>query len=303
MYSLNSLQVSLSQQTIEKMLRKVKEATEFNNERADIVKDHEIKNIKFNVYSNVHLSKESDFRSFRLVEPNLLFIDDLTIKFQTLNIVIEIDIPKFEQFIGVITPPIDLNGPLPGGTYDPPDIGKNVSIFKENPDIQLTVGLEEFIQPSFSGGLKVEVRNDNGNYKVYYSPDEQTFKFHGINFSENAAQKIYDNIFEEIKNRIKSSVGNDVLDKVIDALLRNPLDFLPIPDFTNFILDKVLNSEVLRKAIETQITKSFKEKSADIPETVSVGEGDLKTELTIDEAPSVRISGSNLYLDIKLRDI
>ncbi|MCC2250686.1 MAG: hypothetical protein ACQEWU_07390 [Bacillota bacterium] len=269
---MNYAEIGLTQQSLGNFITII--SKNFVHEESDIpiFEEHGIK-----ILANVK-ARLSPPNSVTLESPSNIAIEHLKLVFEKLEIVISVDLPHRS---------IDLPF-LP-----------DVSIFGDNPDIRLTMGIEEFIRPDISLAVGISSNLNDGKHNINLELIEDKFKIHSFGVPEDLGKIIEDKIGEEIKRIIPGRVDDIILD-VLGNLTK--ILSLPIP-FDNWIVNKIIDSEFIKRLAKKSITKTFKEQHIySIPQEQPIGEGPYKRNLTVTEIP-ISIHDGKLIITANLSDV
>lgn len=292
---MNNLSVTLTESTIEKFLRSQLANITFKNEEASLYDNNGIK-----IVSNVHV-KKIEFSDFDLTQPDTFAIKKISVEFERINIVISVDIKHFKDKKVIETPDIpDVRDPITGRIIihgrDVPDIVLwDIDIFGENPDIVLTLGLEEFIKPVFSVSFNF-ITND---FKV--SLGLKDFKMNDFVLPESIADTVKKNILEEVEKKIKEAAGNNVIGDVLSKI-GDLLQMLPVPDITGLVIDNVIKSKQFEQFVESQVRSKLGDYVLYVPQNFKLGSDQLPIELSIN-SPTVNVLDNQITISIDVNEL
>lgn len=290
---MNNLSVTLTESTIEKFLRSQLANITFQNEETSLYDNNGIK-----IVANVHIRK-IDFSDFDLTQPDTFAIKKISVEFERINIVISIDIKHFKNKNVIVTPdipPVTYRGRTIISGREVPDIVLwDIDIFGENPDIQLTIGLEEFIKPVFSVSFNF-ITND---FKV--SLGLKDFKMHDFVLPESIANTVKNNILEEVEKKIKDVVGNNVIGEVLSKI-GDLIQMLPVPDITGLIIDNVIKSDQFEQFVESQVRSKIGDYVLYVPQNFKLGSDQTPIELSIN-SPTVNVLENQITISVNVNEL
>ncbi|KAA9023571.1 hypothetical protein [Niallia endozanthoxylica] len=292
---MNNLSVSLTESTIENFLRSQLANITFQNEETSLYDNNGIK-----IVANVHI-RTIEFSDFDLIQPDTFAIKRISVEFEKINIVISADIKHFKDRKVIETPDIpNIRNPITGSIIvhgrEVPDIVLwSVDLFGENPDINLTVGLEEFIKPVFSVSFNF-ITND---FKV--SLGLRDFEMHDFVLPESIADTVKNNILEEVEKKIRDVVGNDVIGDVLGKI-GDLLQMLPDSDITGLVIDNVVKSDQFEQFVQSQVRSKLGDYVLYVPQSFKLGSDQSPIELSIN-SPTVNVLDNQITISIDVNEL
>jgi hypothetical protein len=276
---MNTVKVSLSQQTLDSTVNRIIQS--FNQtepKSTELINESGVK-----ITGNVLVDKPK-LESITLVEPNIISLNNVEVSFSTLNIVIGIDVERIKGEFKIAGVEV--------ASWD---------FFEENPDINLTLGLEEFIKPNFTGSMKCYLNN----LDVIIGLND--FKVHDLNIPNDIASRIQQNVISEMTNFIKNAIPGRWDDEIIRIInLDNIARYLPFDNIGDWILSKLLEG----RKIEAMIEETVKSKISD--EVVytalsdfKLGTGDKQVTLVLEDVNpiTIEVKEQQLSVTINFKDL
>ncbi|PEM35475.1 hypothetical protein [Bacillus pseudomycoides] len=291
---MNNLSVTLTESTIEKFLRSQLSNITFQNEEKPLYDNNGIK-----IVANVHIRK-IEFNDFDLTPPDTFSIKRISVEFERINIVISADIKHLKDEKVIVTPDLpDVRDPISGrviirGREVPDIVLWRIDLFGENPDINLTIGLEEFIKPTISTSFNFITNNFTVSLGL------KDFEFNDFVIPESIAETIKDNIVEEVEKTIKNAVGNNPIGDVL-AKIGDLLNLLPVPDFTGLVIDNVIKSEAFEQFVANQIRSKLGEYVLYVPHNIKLGSDQSPIELSIN-SPTVNVTDNQITISVDVNE-
>lgn len=295
MSTINNLSVTLTESTIEKFLRSQLSNITFQNEEKPLYDDNGIK-----IVANVQI-KKIEFNDFDLTPPDTFAIKKISVEFERINIVISADIKHIKNENVIVTPDLpDVRDPFTGrviieGREVPDIVLWRIDLFGENPDIKLTIGLEEFIKPTISAGFNFITNNFTVSLGL------KDFEFNDFIIPESIAKTIKDNIMEEVERTIKNAVGNNPIGDVL-AKIGDLLSLLPVPDVTGLVVDNVIKSEAFEEFVANQIRSKLGEYVLYVPHNFKLGPDQSPIELSIN-SPTVNVTDNQITISVDVNEL
>ncbi|MDF2014672.1 hypothetical protein [Priestia megaterium] len=290
---MNNLQLKLTEGTIENFLKSNLTNIEFKNEEKILFDEKGIK-----IVGNVHV-KKVEFSDFDLTSPDIFSIKKISIEFEKINIVVSVDINHFADRKVIVTPdipPVSVGGNVIVEGREVPDIVLwDIDLFGENPDIQLTIGLEQYLKPIFSASFKF----NTNDFKVKLGIKD--FKVEEFTIPDSIAEEIKNNMVEEVNKKIKKAVGNEHVGEVLSKI-GDILKLIPIPDFQGLIIDKVTKSKQFEEFVTQQIQSKLGEYVLYVPSNFKLGSNDSPIELSIN-SPTVSITDDQIIISIDVNEL
>lgn len=292
---MNNLSITLTESTIENFLKAQLANITFQNEERTMYEENGLK-----VVANVHI-KNIEFNDFDLSVPDTFAINRIGVEFENLNIVVSADIKHVQDRQIIVTPDLpDIRNPINGRVIiegrDVPDIILwSVDLFGENPDISLTVGLDELIKPVLSASFKF-ITND---FKVSLGLTD--FKMHDFIIPESIAETVKNNILEEVERKIKDAVGNNVIGDVLGRI-GDLLQLLPVPDITGLIIDNVIRSKGFEQFVSSQIRSKLSDYVLYVPHNFKLGSEQSPIELSIN-SPTVNVNENQITISVDVNEL
>ncbi|MBY0201777.1 uncharacterized protein YpmS [Paenibacillus intestini] len=279
---MNNLQISLSQTTLNTFLKKslslVRQSEPISNV---IVEKNGVK-----VTANIQL-KSIEVDDLNLAEPNKVSLNNVKLSFELLNVVVEVDIKRIHDSIKVLN--------LPG---DRLDVEISWDFFEGEPDIKLTLGIEDYFSPQFTAEMNFSI---NGlDVMVGLS----NFNVHSLNIASNLGEKIEDQIINEVKQIIKEKIG-EWADKVLD-FIGDLARFLPVDNMASWIVVELSESEVFKHLVEKAVKDNVKEEKVyTIPNKFELGKDQTKVNVSLadENTASVHVENGTLIGLVNFKDI
>lgn len=262
---MNSLQINLTQQTLDKFLKSTLATFKQENPVSkDLVNSNGVK-----VTGNVKV-KTINVDSLTLKEPNIIDLNNVHVEFDLLNIVVEVDIKRIHDEIKVID--------LPGDRFD---LKISWDFFNDQPDIRLTFGIEEYFHPTFTASMIWIINGLN------ISAGLNDFDVHDFNIPNDLGSKIEEQIIKDIKDIIKEKIGEHA-GKVLD-FIGDLVRFLPVDNLGNWIIQQITESEGLKVLVEQAVKDNLKPETLySVPNQFELGTDQNKVSVSLaDENPVV----------------
>ncbi len=274
---MNTLEVSLSQQTIDSA---VKRGLQFLRQESPLNKElFNERGIK--VIGNVHV-KSIDLESVTLKEPNIIEVNKVEVAFFLLNIAIEVDVKRIHDKLKILGVTV--------ASWD---------LFESNPDIELTVGIENLIKPNFSFSLKSFLNNR----EVVVGLND--FKINTLNLSDDISGQIKQNIINEVKRIIKDAIPGNYEDKVLD-LIGDLANLLPMNNIGDWIVGKLLDNRKIEELIEDAAKNMIDNEVVYIaPSNLTLGTGEKQVTLALEDANPIalNVKEHRLITTINFKDL
>jgi|GEM_PF-1813287 len=260
---MNNLQISLSQPTLDKFIKIV--LAQFRQESPltkELVNSNGVK-----VIGNVQV-KSITIESLTLKEPNIVDLNKIQIAFELLNIIVEVDVKRAHDEIKILD--------LPGKKYD---IAISWDFFKDEPDIRLTFGIEDFFRPSFTASLiwLINGRDIAGGLN--------DFDVNDFNLADGLGSQIEDRVISAMKDIIKKKIDNKYLNKVLDYI-GDLLKLLPVDNIGNWIIKQITDNQALKQLVEQAVKENFK------PQTLYTAPGQFEFGADLNKV-SISLADSN----------
>ncbi|AMM98438.1 hypothetical protein UP12_14265 [Bacillus pumilus] len=274
---MNKLEISLSQTTLDSFIKRNLENFKQETTLSEVI----IERSGVKVIGNVHIEKIK-INNLSLNEPNLIDLNNVEVQFRLLNIVIEVDIERIHDELKI--------GGVRVFSWD---------FFGANPDIRLTIGLEDFVQPNFSASMKCFVNNRDIIVGL------NNFDLHSLNLPNDIASRIQNNVIDEMKNYIKDKIPGKWEDKIID-IIGNLARYLPISNLGDWIFQQISNSKVLEKLIEKAVRDQVKDEVVySVPPAIELGSGNKKVSIVFDETQpfNVEVKEQQLISTVNFKDL
>ncbi|KAB2425285.1 MULTISPECIES: hypothetical protein [Bacillus cereus group] len=274
---MNTVKISLSQQTIDSTVKRILKSFHQEEPMSTVLIDEN--GVK--ITGNVHIENVG-LESITLKELHIIELNRVEVTFSLLNIVIEVDIKRMHDKLEI--------GGITLASWD---------FFESNPDIRLTIGLEDFVKPNFTASMKCFLNNRD----VIIGLDD--FKLHDLNLPSDIASRIQQNAIDEIKNIIKDKIPGNLEDKVLD-IIGDLTNYLPINNLGDWILSKLLDN----RKIESMIEDAVKSKISDevvytAPSELTLGAGDNQINLALEDVNPIiiEIKEQQLTTTINFKDL
>ncbi|APO44950.1 hypothetical protein BS614_13650 [Paenibacillus xylanexedens] len=279
---MNNLQISLSQTTLNTFLKRslslVKQPEPISNV---IVEKNGVK-----VTANIQI-KSIEVDDLTLAEPNKISLNNVKLSFELLNVVVEVDIKRIHDSIKVVD--------LPGDRFD---IDISWDFFEGEPDIKLTLGIEDYFGPQFTAEMNFSI---NGLDIIAGLSD---FNVLSLNIPSNLGEKIEDQIINEVKQIIRKKIGKWA-EKVLD-FIGDLARFLPVDDMASWIVVEISESEVFKQLVEKAVKDNVKEEKVyTLPNEFELGKDQTKINVSLaDENPAtVHVENGALIGSVNFKDI
>ncbi|MCZ8518868.1 hypothetical protein [Paenibacillus caseinilyticus] len=289
---MNNLQVTLTESTIEKFLRSRLEGITFENQEKELRNENGVK-----IVANVHVRKV-EFNDFVLTAPDVFSINKILVEFEKLNVVVSVDIKHYKNENVIVTPDIPevRVGPVViTPRREVPDIVLwRIDIFGENPDVQLTMGLENILKPEFSTSFKF----NTNDFKVTLSLAD--FQVHNFVIPDSIGDELKKQVIEEITNKIKEKIDNKFLDEIMD-ILEKGVKLFPVPDFSGLI-NQALKSKEFEDFVKNQVNSKLGDYVLYVPANFKLGPNESPIELSI-ESPVVSINDHQVTISVNVNEL
>lgn len=274
---MNTVKISLSQKTIDSTVKRILQSFRQEEPMSKVLLDEN--GVK--ITGNVHIENVS-LESITLKEPHIIELNRIEVAFSLLNIVIEVDIKRIHDELKI--------GGIKVASWD---------FFENNPDIKLTIGLEDFVKPNFTASMKCFLNNRD----VVIGLDD--FKLHDLNLPSDIASRIQQNAINEIKNFIKDKIPGRWEDKILD-IIGDLTNYLPVNNLGDWILSNLLDN----RKIESMIEDAVKSKISDevvytAPSELTLGTGDKQINLALEDVNPIiiEVKEQQLTTTINFKDL
>lgn len=292
---MNNLSVTLSESTIKNFLRAQLANITFQNEEKKLYDDNGMK-----IVANVKI-KRVEFDDFVLTPPDTFTIKKISVEFETLNIIVSADLKEIHERKVIDVPDIpEIKDPITGRVLIPgrvtPDIVLwDFTIFENNPDVALTIGLEKFVKPVCSASFNFIFDDFKASLGL------KDFEMNDFVLPENIAEQVKNEIVEEIKKKLKEKVGEN-FGKLLDYL-GDLLKIIPVPDVTGLIIDTVIKNDEFEKFVASQINSKLGKYVLYVPQNLRLGTEQSPIELSIGSSAINVTENKELKISVDINEL
>ncbi|UPK45951.1 hypothetical protein [Paenibacillus pabuli] len=279
---MNNLQLSFSESTLNTVLKKglslVKQDEPISK---PIVESNGVK-----ITSNVQI-KTIEVGNLVLVEPNKIKLNNVKLSFELLNIVVEVDIKRIHDKIKVVD--------LPGNKFD---VNISWDFFGDEPDIRLTLGIEDYLSPEFNAEMSITI----DGFDVI--AELTNFQVQDLKIPSDLGEKIEQDVIDEVKRIISKKIGKWA-DKVLD-FIGDLSKYLPVDGLSGWVVSKLTESEALKDLLGTAVKDNVeKQKLYTLPNQFELGKEQTRVTLSLDDQNplSVFVKDSTLTGSVNFKDI